>query len=156
MAIVQIDPQAHEYSYLRGGLYGPGLGGSDNDGTPGHEASKCQIIKWQRPAEESPQFGMHKGKPAEDLMNIEINVFSEAYGMCRIFHTEPISANSGSKEKVWLAALGVAVSEEGAYDTDDVEGLECIVSIGDPYQTGDQSPNPGVWKTGNLRGIFGL
>ena len=148
MALVQIDPEASEYSYLKGGIYGPGL----------DLEAKCVISKWQHPREDDlpGDWGKFEGKTPADFCSFQIKVFSQSDGLCTIFHDESIGKQTGSRIQRWLTALGISMSDDGTYDTDDLEGLECIVEVGDPYQSGDGAKNPGQWNTGNLKELLAL
>ncbi len=146
MPIAQINPEAEAYPYLRSGMYGRDL-------ESGHEA-ECKIVKWDHPAESIPDWQAEDGKTAEDFVDIQIKVFSTEYGIITLFRLEPITDNSGSRINKWLTALGINVSDNGSYDTDEVIDLDCVVEVGDPYQSGEKSANPGVWRSGNLRQIF--
>lgn len=52
---------------------------------------------------------------------------------------------------VTLVALGVHVGEDGAHDTDQVNGLKCIITTGDPGN--NQEGKPAYSRIRSLQGI---
>jgi len=138
MAIVELNPDAEKRSYLRGGQYGPNM----------QHPADCEVVDYCFPATEPPKYDK-EGK-AEDYAFIRILVRSEEFGMCGIFHYEPIKSYSGSKLGQWLINLGVPVEGETfRHDTDQVIGRKCGVEVGDPREW------DGKMFTGRLLDIFG-
>ena len=139
MAIVEINPDAPKYNFLRAGQYGPGMT---------HPAD-CEIVEYMFPANEPPKFDK-EGK-AEDYAFLRIFVRSEEFGPNSLFHYEPIKAYSRSRLGEWLVSLGVPVEGEGfRHDTEQVIGRKCGVEVGEPREW------DGKMYTGKVINIFGV
>jgi hypothetical protein len=143
MGVVELHPDSSKRAYLHSGQYGPGM----------PHLADCEVVDYQFPADETPGWDKDNKENREDWAFIRIRVRSEEYGVCDIFHHEPIGANSGSKLGGWLVGLGVPVEGETfRHDTDQVVGRKCGVEVGDPRQ--DKDDKEKFW-TGKLLQVFG-
>lgn len=143
MSIVNIDPDAGKFPYLRqGGKYGPGM---ENEA----EVVVSDIVPDVSEDGKGPGYDKDCERGPYILFTFKV---TEADQVVYLRSYQTTKANTGSKALRFLESLGVPTDDAGNFDTDNVVGKECIIEVGPP----GVSKTTGNPYSGNIKDVIGL